>query len=61
MDGLARTVGNGISGLVSTAFDAIGGTIRALFSMAQGALPGGVLFLVGFVIVVGLLWVWAKR
>jgi hypothetical protein len=29
--------------------------------MAQGALPGGVLFLVGFVIVVGLLWVWAKR
>jgi hypothetical protein len=61
MDGLGRTVGNGISGLVSTAFDAIGGTIRALFGLAQGALPGGVLFLVGFVIVVGLLWMWAKR
>ena len=61
MDGLGRTVGNGISDLVSTAFDAIGGTIRALFGMAQGALPGGILFVVGFVIVVGLLWVWARR
>jgi hypothetical protein len=61
MEGLGRTVGNGISGLVSTAFDVIGGTIRALFGMAQGALPGGLLFVVGFVVVVGLLWLWAKR
>jgi hypothetical protein len=61
MDGLARTVGNGISGLVAGAFEVIGGTIRTLFGMAQGALPGGVLFLVGFVVVVGLLWMWAKR
>lgn len=61
MEGLGRTVGNGITSLVSTAFEAIGGTIRALFNMAQGALPGGALFLLGFVVVVGLLWYWARR
>jgi hypothetical protein len=61
MEGLGRTIGNGISGLVSFAFDAIGGTIRAMFNMAQGALPGGLLFVVGFVIVLAALWMWAKR
>jgi len=61
MEGLGQTVGNGITSLVSTAFDAIGGTIRAMFNTAQSALPGGLLFVVGFVAVLAFLWFIAKR
>lgn len=61
MDGLAGAVGNGITTLVRTAFDAFGGAIRGIVAMAEGALPGGWLLPLVFV---GLLiggWVLAKR
>ena len=61
MDGLGNVVGNGITSLVSTAFDAIGGTLRAMFGMAQSALPGGLLFVVGFIVVLAIFWQFAKR
>jgi hypothetical protein len=61
MEGLGNAVGSGITGLVSTAFDIIGGTIRAIFGMAQVALPGGLLFVVGFIVAVAILWQFAKR
>lgn len=46
MDGLSRSVGNGVGSIVSTAFDAIGGTIRFMISSANDVLPGGLLPLV---------------
>jgi len=61
MEGLGNVVGNGITSLVSTAFEVIGGTVRAIFGMAQGALPGGLLFVVGFIVAVAILWQFAKR
>jgi hypothetical protein len=61
MDGLGNIVGNGITSLVSGAFDVIGGTIRAMFGMAQGALPGGLLFVVAFIVIVAIFWQFAKR
>jgi hypothetical protein len=46
VDGLSRSVGNGVGSIVSTAFDAIGGTIRFMIASANEALPGGLLPLV---------------
>jgi hypothetical protein len=61
MEGLGNVVGNGITSLVSAAFEVIGGTVRAIFGMAQSALPGGLLFVVGFIVAVAILWQFAKR
>jgi hypothetical protein len=61
MDGLARAVGNGIAGLVATAFDAIGGTLRLIVSSATSAAPGLTLPIVVFAALVVIAWVFAKR
>jgi hypothetical protein len=61
MDGLARAVGDGITGLVSTAFAAIGGTIRAIVDSANSAVPGGFLPVVVFAGLLGLAWYLARR
>lgn len=54
-------MGNGIAGLVSTAFDTIGGTLRFIVASANDALPGGLLPLVVFGGLAGLAWLLAKR
>jgi len=61
MDGLGRAVGDGITSLVSTAFDTIGGTIRAIIASASAALPGPLLPAVVFVGLLALAWFLIKR
>lgn len=61
MDGLLKSVGNGITGLVSGAFDAIGAALRGILHAASTALPGGLLFVVVFIGVVAGAWFLAKR
>jgi hypothetical protein len=59
--GLGRAVGNGLTSMLSTAFDAIGATLRTMLDAAQTALPGGLLAVVAFVVLLGLAWNLAKR
>lgn len=61
MDGLLKSVGNGIVGLVGGAFDAIGAALRGIVHAAQVALPGGLLFFVIFLIVAVGGWMLLKR
>jgi hypothetical protein len=61
MDGLSRTVGDGVASVVATAFDTIGGTIRFLVGSANAAVPGGLFPLVAFFTLAGLAWFLAKR
>lgn len=61
MDGLGRAVGNGITSLVDTAFDTIGGVLRAMVNSAESILPGGWLLVVAFVVLAAGAWVLAKR
>jgi hypothetical protein len=61
MDGFVRSVGDGITGLVSGAFDVIGATLRGLVDAGNQALPGGLFVVVVFVIVVVVGWNFAKR
>jgi hypothetical protein len=61
MDGFVRSVGDGITGLVAGAFDVIGTTLRGLVNAGNQALPGGIFYLLIFVIVVVVGWNFAKR
>lgn len=61
MDGLGRAVGDGISSLVSTAFDTIGGVLRGIVEGANAAIPFGLLPVVVFIGLLGAAWVLAKR
>lgn len=54
-------VGNGITSLVGGAFNVIGATLRGMFGALNSALPGGLLFVVAFVVLVLLAWNFAKR
>jgi len=61
MDGLGRAVGNGITGLVGGAFDAIGGALRGIVDAGERALPNGLLWVVIFVLLVVGAWTLVKR
>jgi hypothetical protein len=61
MDDLGRTVGNGITGLVSGAFEAIGAALRGIVDAGERALPNGLLWAVVFVLLVIGAWTLAKR
>jgi hypothetical protein len=61
MDGLGQAVGNGITGLVSGAFDAIGAGLRGVVDAGERALPNGLLWAVVFVVLVAGAWTLAKR
>lgn len=61
MGGLIDSIGDGITGLVAGAFDVIGATLRGLVNAGNQALPGGLLFVVIFVLVVVVGWNLAKR
>jgi len=61
MDDLGRTIGEGISGLVAGAFDAIGAALRGIVDAAERALPSGLLWGVIFVLLVIGAWTLAKR
>lgn len=57
MDGLSRSVGDGVSGLVGGSLQAIGSSVGGMLSALGAALPPGALPLIG--VVVALLFVWA--
>ena len=61
MSGLIDSVGNGITGLVAGAFDAIGAALRGIVDAGNQALPGGLLWAVIFVVLVATAWTLAKR
>ena len=61
MDGLGQAVGDGITGLVSGAFGAIGGALRGIVDAGNQALPGGLFWAVIFVLLVVGGWTLAKR
>lgn len=61
MDDLGRTVGNGITGLVGGAFEAIGAALRGIVAEGERALPNGLLWAVIFVLLVIGAWTLAKR
>jgi len=61
MDGLGQAVGNGITGLVAGAFDAIGAGLRGVVDAGERALPNGLLWAVVFVVLVAGAWTLAKR
>jgi len=61
MDGLGGSVGQGISGLIGGAFDAIGAALRGIVAAGERALPGGLLWTVIFVLLVLAAWTLARR
>lgn len=61
MDGLGESVGQGISGLIGGAFDAIGAALRGIVAAGERALPGGLLWAVIFVLLVLAAWALARR
>lgn len=61
MDGLGQSVGNGISGLVGGAFEAIGAALRGIVAEGERVLPNGLLWAVIFVVLVVGAWTLAKR
>ena len=61
MDGLGRSVGNGITSLVSGAFDAIGAGLRGVVDAGERALPNGLLWVVVFFVLLASAWTLAKR
>jgi hypothetical protein len=61
MSDLAGSVGNGIGGLVSGAFQAMGDALRGIVDAGQRALPGGLLWVVVVAALIGLAWFLAKR
>lgn len=61
MDGLGRAIGNGITGLVAGAFDAIGAALRGIVAAGERALPNGLLWAVILVLLVIGAWTLAKR
>lgn len=61
MGGLGNSIGSSISGLFQGVYQAIGDAVRGAFGALQTALPGPLLFVVGFVILAGAAWMLAKR
>ncbi len=61
MDGLGQAVGNGITGLVAGAFDAIGSVLRGIVDAGNTALPGGLFWAVIFVVLLVGGWTLVKR
>ena len=61
MGGLVDSVGNGISGLVQGAFDAIGAALRGIVNAGNQALPSGLFWVIIFVLLVAGAWTLAKR
>ncbi len=61
MDGLARSVGEGISGLVGGALSAIGQALAGIVDGLAAALPAGALPVLGIALLVLILWRIIKR
>lgn len=60
MDGLARSIGDGITGLVGGALAAIGQALSGIGEALFTALPAGALPVLGIALVIVILW-WIIR
>jgi hypothetical protein len=56
MDGFARSIGDGITGLVGGALAAIGGALSGMVDSLSAALPTGALPVLGIALLVLILW-----
>ena len=56
MDGLARSIGDGITGLVGGALAAVDQALAGIVDSLSGALPVGVLPVLGITLLVLILW-----
>ena len=56
MDGLARSIGDGITGLVGGALAAIGQALSGIGDALSAALPAGALPVLGIALLVLVLW-----
>ena len=61
MGDLAQSIGNGITGMIGGAFEFIGSSLRGIVHAAEVALPGGMLFVVAFLVVTFVGWNLIKR
>jgi hypothetical protein len=61
MDTFINAIGNGISGFVAGSFAVIGSALRGMVDGLNRALPGGMLALVVFVVLVVVAWQLIKR
>ncbi len=61
MDGLIGAVGDGITSLLAGTFGAIGAALRGIVNSANQLLPGGLLWVVVFIILAFGAWTLAKR
>jgi hypothetical protein len=61
MDGLSRSIGDGISGLVGGAIHAIGAALDGMVSALGSALPAGALPVIGIATALLLAWAVLKR
>ena len=61
MDGLGQAVGNGITGLIAGAFDAIGSVLRGMVNAGNQALPNGLFWVLLFVVLLVGGWTLIKR
>jgi hypothetical protein len=61
MDGLGQAVGNGITGLIAGAFDAIGSVLRGMVNAGNQALPNGLFWLLLFAALLIGGWTLIKR
>jgi hypothetical protein len=61
MDGLGRSVGDGIGGLVGGSIDAIGAALSGAVDALSTALPAGALPVIGIAAVLLVLWLVLKR
>jgi hypothetical protein len=61
MDGLLRSIGDGLTGLVGGAVDAVGSAIGGIGEALGAALPAGALPVIGIAGALVLLWLVLKR
>jgi hypothetical protein len=61
MDGFARAIGDGISGLVGGALGSIGEALGGMVDALRAALPAGALPVIVVALALLLLWVVLKR
>ena len=56
MDGFVHAIGQGIGGFVEGSFNVFGSTVRGIVGALNAALPGGLLALVVFVVLLVAAW-----
>ena len=61
MGDFIQAIGNGIAGLVIGSLQAIGFVLRGIVASLNSALPGGLLFVVVFAVLLVGAWTLAKR